>query len=328
MVIVFASLQIPTSEQAHVNNFNRIVSTLNYADQVHNCKAIFFYFVRESESQLLKRYLLIEYVAQYYSEILSTGKFMHKLLVIVLPFPSVEIMKNYVQFLRKQLHEDQCVFVQYSEGKGVNAMVPIMDKISSVGISVTDEMSEEEWLRLYPFQLQSAQVGIYGKYKVACLGGTFDRLHLGHQVMLTCLAMILNMDDPQAAFVIGLSGDALLQKKELKELIEPYEKRKENVINFLKMVHPGVFSHKNTNLFMVEELLDPYGPSVTVAEIEALVVSEETRKGGEAVNKLRVEKGMKPADLICIPTVQTRNNSVKLSSTDLRRAEAKGYNKK
>lgn len=39
-------------------------------------------------------------------------------------------------------------------------------------------------------------------------------------------------------------------------------------------------------------LLDPYGPSITDPDLKCIVVSEETRKGGVAVNKKRLENVM------------------------------------
>lgn len=68
----------------------------------------------------------------------------------------------------------------------------------------------------------------------------------------------------------------------LKELIEPYSLRVERLQEFLQDVKP---------LIQVEivPLEDPYGISVADPHLECIVVSEETKKGGEAVNKKRKE---------------------------------------
>ncbi len=69
--------------------------------------------------------------------------------------------------------------------------------------------------------------------------------------------------------------------------------------------------------------MEPYGPTITYEDIQALIVSEETIKGGEAVNKKRIELGMNSVDLYVTPVVQPRNADTKLSSTQLRLAQLK-----
>lgn len=70
--------------------------------------------------------------------------------------------------------------------------------------------------------------------------------------------------------------------KVLRELIEPYELRAAKLREFLADVKPSV-------LYDIVPLGDPYGPAVTDPELRCIVVSEETRRGGEAVNKKRIE---------------------------------------
>lgn len=73
--------------------------------------------------------------------------------------------------------------------------------------------------------------------------------------------------------------------KVLAELIEPYEVRAAKLREFLEDVNPSL-------RYDIVPLVDPYGPSVTDPDLQCLVVSEETRRGGEAVNKKRVENVM------------------------------------
>lgn len=56
------------------------------------------------------------------------------------------------------------------------------------------------------------------KYKHACMGGTFDHMHLGHKLLLT-QACLLTVD----TLHIGITGDQLLSKKAYSEFLEPYE---------------------------------------------------------------------------------------------------------
>ncbi|MBN3294466.1 COASY synthase, partial [Polypterus senegalus] len=114
-------------------------------------------------------------------------------------------------------------------------------------------------------------------YSDVVVGGTFDRLHGAHRTLLTVSCLMT-----EKRFLIGLSDSALLKNKVLKELIEPYALRMEKLLEFLQDVKPAL-------RYEIVPLSDPYGPSITYPDLQCIVVSEETRKGGQAVNKKRVE---------------------------------------
>lgn len=84
------------------------------------------------------------------------------------------------------------------------------------------------------------------------------------------------------ALLLSLFRRGAAADKVLRELIEPYELRVAKLREFLADVQPSV-------LYDIVPLGDPYGPAITDPELRCIVVSEETRKGGEAVNKKRIE---------------------------------------
>ncbi|GAA5869104.1 hypothetical protein JCM3774_003951, partial [Rhodotorula dairenensis] len=62
---------------------------------------------------------------------------------------------------------------------------------------------------------------------------------------------------------------------------------------------------------------DVYGPTATDPEIEALVVSDETRAGGEAINTLRASRSLSILRVFCIALVAESTPSRVPSTTDL-----------
>ncbi|NXV79691.1 COASY synthase, partial [Atlantisia rogersi] len=103
--------------------------------------------------------------------------------------------------------------------------------------------------------------------------------------------------------------------KVLRELIEPYELRAAKLREFLEDIKPSL-------CYDIVPLVDPYGPSVTDPDLQCLVVSEETRRGGEAVNKKRLENGLPELSLYEIFLVKdpdhSQNEEEKISSSSLR----------
>lgn len=66
-------------------------------------------------------------------------------------------------------------------------------------------------------------------------------------------------------------------EKVLWELIEPIEKRIADVTTFLVDVDPSLH-------YEVVPIIDPYGPTITDPNINCIVVSAETKIGGDRVN--------------------------------------------
>lgn len=197
-------------------------------------------------------------------------------------------------------------------------------------------------------------------YPVVCLGGTFDHLHPGHKLLLSAGALLLKVPEKgsRAAckFIIGVTGDAMLRNKKYAELVEPWETRARNVILFLSLLlrlspagwkdgadleiaeTEGSFSASfRGGLITVQCVMiqDAFGPTITLEQIDALVVSAETRSGGKAVNDKRAEKGWKALDVFEVDVLdaeevsEAATNTVdfasKISSTAIRqrRAEAR-----
>jgi pantetheine-phosphate adenylyltransferase len=69
------------------------------------------------------------------------------------------------------------------------------------------------------------------------------------------------------------------------------------------------------------ELLEPFGPTITDARLQALVLSEEVRKAGAVINEKRKEQNMPLLDIYCIPLVGQRKTTVKISSSRIRELE-------
>lgn len=199
-------------------------------------------------------------------------------------------------------------------------------------------------------------------HSVVAVGGTFDHLHAGHKLLLTCTALILQ---PQSStltaqaprrLIIGITGDELLKNKKYAEQLESWKKREEGVINFLvpllSFTAPGsgediqrtsfdapvvngrgVSTHLKQAGITIEcvEIQDPFGPTITDEAVSALVVSGETRDGGAAVNTKREEKGWAALETFEIDVLdagedaaasKTENFAAKISSTAIRKKRA------
>jgi len=117
-------------------------------------------------------------------------------------------------------------------------------------------------------------------YSQVVLGGTFDRLHTGHKVLLS--SAVLRCTD---RLTVGVTSTNLLTKKTLSELILPVNERIQGVKDFLSETDPTLEQN-------IVEIDEPFGPAVTIPELECIVASVETERGCTAINTKRKEEGM------------------------------------
>uniref|UniRef100_A0AAG5DFW1 Bifunctional coenzyme A synthase n=1 Tax=Anopheles atroparvus TaxID=41427 RepID=A0AAG5DFW1_ANOAO len=117
-------------------------------------------------------------------------------------------------------------------------------------------------------------------FRNVVLGGTFDRIHAGHKVLLTQAVLLAT-----ERLVVGVTDGAMIKSKKLCELILPAEQRIQQVKEFLEDVDSSL-------RYEVVPILDPFGPTATDANLDLIVVSTETARGGAKVNELRQQNGL------------------------------------
>ena len=163
-------------------------------------------------------------------------------------------------------------------------------------------------------------VGSRGGFAKVSVGGTFDRLHAGHRLLLAAAALVT--DARSGTLYVGVTGEALLANKSDKNKIQPYETRARNARRFLESVLPG-----RAKMRVEMGPLDGAPPlASTVQDMCALVVSRETLAGAAAVNAQREARGFPPLEIVATGVVggvgdddESRRRS-KLSSSALRAA--------
>ena len=206
--------------------------------------------------------------------------------------------------------------------------------------------------------------GVEGDERIhmsVAVGGTFDHLHIGHKLLLSAAVFLADPgqsdENRQSSrrITIGITGDELLTKKKFADQMENWEQRQEKIADFLESIL--IFSAETKKLRHIErvsnpspngryvrvrfglrliidyvQISDPYGPTITDENISALVISKETRAGGQAVNDKRKERGWTGLDVFEVDVLDAgaekddqaaktspENFESKISSTEIRR---------
>lgn len=158
-------------------------------------------------------------------------------------------------------------------------------------------------------------------FKLVGIGGTFDRLHLGHELMLNTAFKIGQQ------VKIGVVVKEALGKKEYLEAVLPYEKREATLLKFLES---NGYS-KRAEIVRIDDPLGNFkgtGGADKDRALEAILVSAEQKVSENAfrINELRAKNKLKPICIIGVPLVEV--DGEKVSSTLIRRLVVEKSGKK
>jgi len=122
-----------------------------------------------------------------------------------------------------------------------------------------------------------------------CIGGTFDPLHKGHKTLLRKACEIAGN---QGKVFIGITEGELIKGK---QLVCSFEKRKKKIQKFLSTI-------QGTCTIQVQPIYDIFGPTLE-QDFDAIIISSESKKNAEIINKQRITRGKKSLQIIEIPLV-------------------------
>jgi pantetheine-phosphate adenylyltransferase len=117
------------------------------------------------------------------------------------------------------------------------------------------------------------------------LGGTFDPVHDGHRALFE---RAFELGD----VTVGLTSDELAPKTRSNErYVRPFDERRSDLRAELR-----TFAEEHDREFEIRKLTEPTGIA-TEPGFDVLIVSPETKAGGEKVNEERVAAGLPPLDI-------------------------------
>jgi|TARA_B110000211_G_scaffold185079_1_gene209948 pantetheine-phosphate adenylyltransferase len=144
------------------------------------------------------------------------------------------------------------------------------------------------------------------KFSLIAMGGTFDIIHHGHMTLLSTAF------DISEKVIIGLTSDEFVQKKG-KNPIHKYDERLKNLTSIIFKKFPNSY-------FEISQLHNDFGPAVFEKEVQALVVSDETKNQGNILNKLRTERNLSPVEIIVVPMTLAKDGK-RISTTRIKNSE-------
>jgi cytidyltransferase-like protein len=137
-------------------------------------------------------------------------------------------------------------------------------------------------------------------YQWVAIGGTFDQLHKGHKTLLR-RAFELGRQ-----VLIGLTTEGMIKHKHDWESIRSYEQREAELRQWLEKEGYGG-----------RYIIRPYGPAITMEDLQLIVVSEETCPVAKEINEIRRKRGLQLLH-IAVLTMVMAEDQISISSTRIR----------
>lgn len=139
-------------------------------------------------------------------------------------------------------------------------------------------------------------------FKNIVLGGTFNKLHKGHELLIKAA---FNVAKDDGKIYIGLTSDEFANKFRTDKVIS-YEKRKKNLEEFIEKI--GI--KKNYEILKIEDI---YGIATIKECLDTIVVSEETLARAQEINAIRFKKNLSRLIIVVVPLVLEDNKPLSSS---------------
>lgn len=147
------------------------------------------------------------------------------------------------------------------------------------------------------------------KYNLVVCGGTFDHFHQGHASFLKAAL------DVSQNVLIGITADAYAQQhKTHAQELQSFQERETAVKDFLTTIN----ALSRATIAPIDSVF--YPNEWESLPIEAIVTTEETKKGAEIINQDRMQKGLSPLTVFIVPFVSD-DTGEKIASTNIRQGK-------
>ena len=269
-----------------------------FKDKINDKMIIDFIFEKEKENELPQEVSFYQYILLSFYSFLNMYYTNDQFVLIRFPqiFQKTQKKINFNYSIKINLsnneifiNENKCIY----NFKKLN-LINILEKIIS-------QIEEAYLLKNYKlFQ-----------YNFTCLAGTFDHCHKGHYFLIQTSLLLC-----KAHWFLGVCSDEMIKHKGPFSLLQTNHIRRKKIEEIIQ-----INGHNNFNcIYDIRTIYDIVDMAGVQEDLDCLIVTSETYKGGLHCNEVRKKNNIKLVELCTINVIKINlDDGNKISSSILRK---------
>ena len=269
-----------------------------FKDKINSKLIIDIIFKQNKENELPKEVSFYQYFLISLYTFINIHYSNNQFILIRFPqlFPKKENEINFNYTININLSNNEIILNEkkYILNSEKPDMINIFEKIAS-------QIDEKYLLKDYKlFQ-----------YNFTCLAGTFDRCHLGHYFLIQTSFLL-----SKSHCFIGVCSDEMIKHKGPFSILQTNYIRRKKIEEIVQ-----INGYNNLDCkYEIKTIYDGVDMAGVQEDLECLIVTSETYKGGLYCNEIRKKNKIKPVELCTINVIQINlDDSTKISSSILRK---------
>ena len=269
-----------------------------FKDKINSKLIIDIIFKQNKENELPKEVSFYQYILISLYTFINIHYSNNQFILIRFPqlFPKKENEINFNYTININLSNNEIILNEkkYILNSEKPDMINIFEKIAS-------QIDEKYLLKDYKlFQ-----------YNFTCLAGTFDRCHLGHYFLIQTSFLL-----SKSHCFIGVCSDEMIKHKGPFSILQTNYIRRKKIEEIVQ-----INGYNNLDCkYEIKTIYDGVDMAGVQEDLECLIVTSETYKGGLYCNEIRKKNKIKPVELCTINVIQINlDDSTKISSSILRK---------
>ena len=269
-----------------------------FKDKIKDKMIVDFIFEKEKENELPQEVSFYQYILLSFYSFLNMYYTNDQFVLIRFPqiFQKTQKKINFNYSIKINLsnneifiNENKCIY----NFKKLN-LINILEKIIS-------QIEEAYLLKNYKlFQ-----------YNFTCLAGTFDHCHKGHYFLIQTSLLLC-----KAHWFLGVCSDEMIKHKGPFSLLQTNHIRRKKIEEIIQ-----INGHNNFNcIYDIRTIYDIVDMAGVQEDLDCLIVTSETYKGGLHCNEVRKKNNIKLVELCTINVIKINlDDGNKISSSILRK---------
>ena len=300
--LVFSDIPFNLFKNTKEENLDKLKIILKilylFKDKINDKLIIDFIFEQNKENKLPEEVSFYQYILISLYTFINIYYTNNQFILIRFPqlFPKKEYEINFNYSLNIKLSNKEII-------KNKNKYIFNSQKsdLKIIFEKITSQINEKFLLKDYKlFQ-----------YNFTCLAGTFDRCHLGHHFLIQTSFLL-----SKSHCFIGVCSDEMINHKGPFSILQTNYVRRKKIEEILQI---NGYNNKNC-IYEIKTIYDSVDMAGIQQDLECLIVTSETYKGGLYCNEIRKKNKIRPVELCTINVIKINlDDTNKISSSILRK---------